>query len=137
MSEPTPEEKAADEILSLIKQKTVSKLIPIPSRRQILKRVRAAVEAEAVLWHETLLGKRDMHSDGRVKAVADRVQAETERCAGADPLLVGCANSDCLVGAGVACRKWNEPGSKPAYGLYHKVRIAAAVRAPTPEPTDD
>ena len=46
MAEPTPGERAADEILSLIKQKVGSIVVPIPTRRQILSRVRVAVIAE-------------------------------------------------------------------------------------------
>ena len=36
--------------------------------------VKRAVEAESILWHETCQGKRNMHSDDRVKAVADLEQ---------------------------------------------------------------
>lgn len=64
-------EKAADEILSLIKQKTVSVVVPIPTRRQILKRVNVAIKARDAEWMKML-------SDGARRNAAPEPSAAEE-----------------------------------------------------------
>ena len=95
--------------------------------------LRVAVKDESILWHETLQGKRNFHSDDRVKAYSDVVEAERERLESTDSLTVECptckqgVQRNCVVY--VSSNMWISAGGTRLEVHPHPARLIAAVRA--------